>query len=58
MSQSDSITEASLPVEQVSLDLASFELVRGCTSALLAILDEHLVDVLLANDEEAKAFGR
>ncbi len=42
--------------EQVSLDLASFELVRGCTPALLDILGENLVDVLLANDEEAAAF--
>ena len=38
------------------MDLASFELVRGCASALLAILGERLVDVLLANDEEAAAF--
>ena len=42
----------------MSLDLASFELVRGCTPALLDILREQLVDVLLANDEEATAFRR
>ena len=40
----------------MSLDLASFELVRGCTPALLDILRNDLVDVLLANDEEAAAF--
>ena len=44
-------------VPQVSLDLASFELVRNSAAALRAILADGLVDVILANAEEAEAFA-
>ncbi|PNH08176.1 putative diflavin flavoprotein A 6 [Tetrabaena socialis] len=37
----------------VSIDLASFELVRNCKEALLGLLQEGLVDLIFANEEEA-----
>ncbi|GFR51925.1 hypothetical protein Agub_g14410, partial [Astrephomene gubernaculifera] len=37
----------------VSLDLASFELVRNCKGALLGLLEDGLVDLIFANEEEA-----
>ena len=37
----------------VSLDLASFEVVRNCRVSLLEILNENLVDLLFANEDEA-----
>ena len=37
----------------VSLDLASFEVVRNCRSQLLSLLDEGLVDLLFCNEDEA-----
>ncbi|KAG2496791.1 hypothetical protein HYH03_005199 [Edaphochlamys debaryana] len=37
----------------VSLDLASFELVRNCKAALLGLLKDGLVDLIFANEEEA-----
>ncbi|EFJ42029.1 hypothetical protein VOLCADRAFT_119562 [Volvox carteri f. nagariensis] len=37
----------------VSIDLASFELVRNCKDALLALLEDGLVDLIFANEEEA-----
>jgi len=40
---------------RTSLDLASFELVRGCKAALLGLLRAGLVDVVFANEEEALA---
>lgn len=41
----------------MSLDLASFELVRNSAAALQGLLAEGLVDVVLANEEEAQAFS-
>lgn len=41
----------------VSLDLASFEVVRNCRGALLDLLREGLVDVVFANEEEAAALA-
>lgn len=40
---------------QVSLDLASFELVHNCGDALARVLREGLVDVVFCNEEEACA---
>ena len=40
---------------QISLDLASFEIVRGCWDALEAILRAGLVDVVFCNEDEAAA---
>lgn len=40
---------------RVSLDLASFEVVRSCWPALHALLRDGLVDVVFANEEEAGA---
>lgn len=40
---------------QVSLDLASFELVHNCGDALARVLTEGLVDVVFCNEEEACA---
>ncbi len=40
---------------QVSLDLASFELVHNCGDALMRVLKEGLVDVVFCNEEEALA---
>ncbi|GLI71363.1 hypothetical protein VaNZ11_016552 [Volvox africanus] len=37
----------------VSIDLASFELVRNCKDALLGLLQDGLVDLIFANEEEA-----
>ena len=37
----------------VSLDLASFEVVRNCRAALIEILSEGHVDLLFANEDEA-----
>ena len=37
----------------VSLDLASFEVVRNCRSQLLSLLDDGLVDLLFCNEDEA-----
>ncbi|KXZ43676.1 hypothetical protein GPECTOR_83g288 [Gonium pectorale] len=37
----------------VSIDLASFELVRNCKEALLGLLQDGLVDLIFANEEEA-----
>ena len=39
----------------VSLDLASFEVVRGCWGALEALLDQRLVDLVFCNEDEAAA---
>lgn len=40
---------------QVSLDLASFELVHNCADALVRVLRAGLVDVVFCNEEEALA---
>ena len=40
---------------QVSLDTASFEVVRNCWQSLLSLLQEGLVDLLLCNEDEALA---
>ncbi|GAB4817507.1 hypothetical protein N2152v2_004553 [Parachlorella kessleri] len=40
---------------KVSLDLASFEVVRGCLGVLMDILREQLVDLLFCNEQEAAA---
>ena len=37
----------------VSLDLASFEVVRNCRAQLCSLLDEGLVDLLFCNEDEA-----
>lgn len=37
----------------VSMDLASFELVRNCLPALLELLTSGCIDVIFANEEEA-----
>ncbi|GLC40082.1 hypothetical protein PLESTB_000627100 [Pleodorina starrii] len=37
----------------VSIDLASFELVRSCKEALLGLLQDGLVDLIFANEEES-----
>lgn len=39
----------------VSLDLASFEVVRGCRDTLMSLLKEGLVDIVFANEDEAAA---
>lgn len=39
----------------ISLDLASFEVVRGCWEALKAILSENLVTIAFCNEDEAGA---
>ena len=39
----------------ISLDLASFEVVRGCWDALRSILSEKLVTILFCNEDEAGA---
>ena len=46
----------SLPT-QVSLDLASFEVVRNCQHTLLKLLREGLVDILFCNTAEAEALA-
>ncbi|KAL3150723.1 hypothetical protein ABBQ32_000510 [Trebouxia sp. C0010 RCD-2024] len=40
---------------EVSLDTASFEVVRNCWQSLLSLLQEGLVDLLLCNEDEALA---
>ena len=42
---------------QVSLDLASFEVVRNCQHTLLKLLREGLVDILFCNTAEAEALA-
>lgn len=42
---------------QVSLDLASFEVVRGCAGALLGLLHEGLLDIVFCNEVEAAALA-
>ena len=42
---------------QVSLDLASFEVVRGCAGALLGLLREGLLDIVFCNEAEAAALA-
>ena len=42
---------------QVSLDLSSFELVQHCKETLLYLLEEHYVDIVACNEEEAEAFS-
>lgn len=42
---------------RVSLDLASFEVVRNCWKALKDILEAGLVDILFCNEDEAVALG-
>ena len=37
----------------VSLDLASFEVVRHCKATLVRILEAGVVDLLFANEDEA-----
>ena len=39
----------------MSLDLASFEVVRGCAGALLDLLRENLLDIVFCNEQEATA---
>jgi sugar/nucleoside kinase (ribokinase family) len=41
----------------VSLDLASFELVRSCKDTLVQLLEEGLLDLVFANEEEAVALA-
>ena len=41
----------------VSLDLASFELVRSCKGTLLQLMEEGLLDLVFANEEEAVALA-
>lgn len=38
----------------VSLDLASFEVVRGCRAALREILESGMIDVVFCNEDEAR----
>ncbi|CAG9460645.1 unnamed protein product [Pedinophyceae sp. YPF-701] len=42
----------------VSLDLASFETVLNCADTLKSVLEEGLVDILLANQDEAETIAR
>lgn len=54
------LTQAAMEVARkagalVSLDLASFELVRNCRSALQRLLGLGLVDVVFCNEDEAEA---
>ena len=42
---------------QVSLDLASFEVVHNCQHTLLTVLREGLVDILFCNTAEAEALA-
>ena len=42
----------------VSLDMASFEVVRNCRAQLLEILESGLVDLLFANEDEAEELLR
>lgn len=39
------------------MDLASFEVVRGCAGALLALLREGLLDIAFCNVQEAAALA-
>ncbi len=47
----------SLLAPQVSLDLASFEVVRACAAPLLALLTERLLDLVFCNEQEAAALA-
>ena len=49
-------TSSGLPL-QISLDLASFEVVRSCQDTLLKLLREGLVDILFCNTAEAEALA-
>ena len=44
-------------MRQVSMDLASFELVRNCADALLGLLRERLLDLVFCNEQEAAALA-
>ena len=46
-----------MAARQVSLDLASFEVVRGCADALLGLLRERLLDIVFCNEQEAAALA-
>jgi hypothetical protein len=46
-----------LPAPQVSLDLASFEVVRACAGLLLDLLHERLLDLVFCNEQEAAALA-
>lgn len=41
----------------VSLDLASFEVVAHCRGTLMSLLEQRLVDIVFANEEEAAALA-
>ena len=41
----------------ISLDLASFEVVKTCIDVFKSILEEQLVDILFCNQDEASAFA-
>ena len=43
---------------QVSLDLASFELVHACQGLLLEVLQGGLVDLVFCNEQEAAAVAQ
>ena len=45
-------------MQQVSLDLSSFELVENCREALEGVLKAGFVDIVFCNEEEAKAVGK
>ncbi|KAI8467790.1 MAG: Ribokinase-like protein [Monoraphidium minutum] len=53
----DAMAAARAAGATVSLDLASFEVVRGCRGALMELLAEGLVDVVFCNEEEAAALA-
>ncbi len=44
-------------MRQVSMDLASFELVRNCAGVLLGLLRERLLDLVFCNEQEAAALA-
>lgn len=45
------------PTAQVSLDLASFEVVRACAGPLLDLLRERMMDLVFCNEQEAIALA-
>lgn len=45
-------------MSQVSMDLASFEVVDHCRDVLLGVLEEGLLDIVVCNESEALMFAK
>jgi hypothetical protein len=43
---------------QVSMDMASFEVVDNCRDVLLGVLEEGLLDIVVCNESEALMFAK